>query len=160
MDGFLVELCAEIETHNSLERDEVIIEVIGRGYYFDKPEGEKRKKKFKIDVPKLKKVLSTDQRLKEIKSKKFRVRFIGLDDRNEDPETDESADPIKRMHNRVLMTDKYFFHLEHPFQTRLNEMNTVHFGREYNRSQMERRYCYNSDEFDTDFGFGISEITF
>ena len=79
--------------------------------------------------------------------------------RNEDPEQDEYADPLKRMHNRVLMTDKYF-HLEHPFQTRLNEINTVHFGQEYSRSEMQRTYCYESYQFDTNFGFGISEITF
>ncbi len=157
---FLVALCTEIETNKYLERDEIVIEVIGRSYYFFKPAGAKKKEKRDINVSRLKNIISSDKRLEELKVKKFRIKFIGLDDRNEDPEQDEYADPLKRMHNRVLMTDKYFFHLEHPFQTRPNEINTVHFGKEYSRSEMQRAYCYDSDQFDTKFGFGISEITF
>lgn len=150
---FLVETCEQIKKFNTLPRDEISIEVIGRSYFFDKD-----RKRQEIKPSKLKETLSYDRRLRAL-SKEFDIRFIGLDDYIydfDDAYTD--GEPNEKIHKRFFYTDKYLISLEYPFETKENDQNTIWFGQEYRRSEIARDYRENSDSFTNSFGFFADEF--
>ena len=152
---FLVELCAQIEEHNTLHRGEISIEVFGRCYrYLDG-------KKVEINPNGVKRALSYDSRLKALSEKGFKISFVGLDDRESSPELEEySNDRIERLHSRLLMTDKYIFTLEWPFKTEPKVKNKIWFGTQFEREELDLAYRYRSSIFDGAFEFKMSDVRF
>lgn len=147
---FLVETCNQIRQHNNLPTQEIKIEVIGRSYFFAK------RKRFDIRPYQLKNILANDNRLRDL-SEKFRIQFIGLDDRITKYEDEVDAEPNEKIHKRFFYTDKYLISLEYPFETKENDQNIVWFGQEYRRSEIARDYRENSDSFKKSFSFDATE---
>ena len=144
---FILELCRQLDIHNSFDHEEVEIEIYGRAYSY--PKGKYKK----LTEEDLKSTLEETTDLREV-SDKYNIKFIGLKEKQNG----------ERLHLRCLYTSKFIIGIEDSFQERYErderslKTQKIWFGSEYKPWEVDNMYKENTDEFICKFSFYADEI--